>query len=153
MPDRPLQGPDDDDDDDDDDEEEEDDQQQFPLLQVVLEPDAADILGIPPEERPEEPNDAMEDVEIEDGGSPQGEESMVETGDSSKEERPAFPYADSPEARYGNFIASQLTRQQEQLLRQWTVAMSGFVGDEEEAQAPVPRTLEGITTFQLASDD
>ena len=77
--------------------------------------------------------------------SPQGEEPVVGTGDSSKEERPELPYAASPEARYGNYIVSQLTRSQEQTLRHWTFAMSGLV--DQDDPRPVPRTLEEINTL------
>ena len=141
MPDRPLQVDDDEDMDD-----EEDDDNQDLLLQVVIEPDASEILGIPPEEVQEAQDEQME--EVEDGSSPKGEEPVVGTGDSSKEERPELPYAASPEARYGNYIVSQLTRSQEQTLRHWTFAMSGLV--DQDDPRPVPRTLEEINTFQLA---
>ena len=64
MPDRPLQV----DDDDDDMEDEQVDDQQYPLLQVVIEPDEAEILGIPPKEVQEAQDEQME--EEQDGGSP-----------------------------------------------------------------------------------
>ena len=45
-------------------------------------------------------------------------------------------------------MVSQLTRQQEQILRHWTLAMGRFVDEDDEA--PVPRNMEDINTFQLA---
>ena len=56
----------------------EDDEQEL-ALQVVLEPDAAEILGIPPEEVLRAQDQQEEEVDY--GSSPEGEEPKVETGD------------------------------------------------------------------------
>ena len=124
-----------------------DDAPQLPLLQVVVQPTAGEILGIPPQE---DDDAEMEEVKVEEeqGGSQEREEPMVDTGDFSQEERPALPYAASPEARYGNYIVSQLSRSQERVLRHWTLAMGRFRDQDDEQN--VPQTPEEITSFQLA---
>ena len=123
----------------------EDDEQEL-ALQAVLEPDAAEILGIPPEEVLRAQDQQEEEVDYE--SSPEGEQPRVDPGDFSKEERPDLPYASTPQEKYGNFMVSQLTRQQEQLLKHWTLSMGRFVGEDEDA--PVPRSMEDINTFQTA---
>ena len=127
----------------------EDTDKQDLTLQAVIEPDAAEILGIPPEEVQQAQGEQMEE-EVDYGSSPQGEEPLVGTGDSSKEERPELPYAASSEEKYGNYIVSQLTRFQEQTLRHWVVAMGRFVDRADPDPAPVPRSLEDMNTFQIA---
>ena len=127
-------------------EEEEKDDEQDLVLQVVLEPDAAEILGIPPEDVLREQERQEEEVDY--GSSPEGEEPRAELGHSSKEERPDLPYASTPQEKYGNFMVSQLTRKQENLLKHWNLSMGRFV--EEDEGIPVPRRLEDINTFQTA---
>ena len=126
-------------------EEEKDDDQEL-VLQVVLEPDAAEILGIPPEDVLREQERQEEEVDY--GSSPEGEEPRAELGHSSKEERPDLPYASTPMEKYGNFMVSQLTRKQENLLKHWNLSMGRFV--EEDEGIPIPRRLEDINTFQTA---
>ena len=97
-------------------EEDEEEENQLPMLQAQIQPDAAEILGPPPQ-----PDEPMEEEEQEDG-SPTGEGPQVAAGDFESSERPALPYADTPEATYDNYIVSQMSQDHVQRLRQWTIA-------------------------------
>ena len=62
------------------------------------------------EQEPQQAQDVQEEVQekpMEGVGSPQGEETQGEPGDSGQTERPEFPPGNSPQERNGNYIMSQ----------------------------------------------
>ena len=83
-------------------------------------------------------------------GSPKGEETQEETGDSGQTERPEFPPGNSPQERYGKYIMSQFSVQEVHQLREWVFNLTSGLSEQERREQRLPLTPDDVSTMAIS---
>ena len=105
------------------------------------------------EQEPQQVEDVQEEVQqepMEGVGSPQGEETREEPGDSGQAERPEFPPGISPQERYGNYIMSQFSVQEFNQLRDWVSNLTAGLSEQERREQRLPLTPDDVSTMAIS---
>ena len=105
------------------------------------------------EQEPQQVEDVQEEVQqepMEGAGSPQGEETQEEPGDSGQAERLESPPGNSPQERYGNYIMSQFSVQEFNQLRDWVFNLTSGFSEQERREQRLPLTPDDVSTMAIS---
>ena len=104
-------------------------------------------------QEPLQVEDVQEEVQqepMEGVGSPQGEETQEEPGDSAQPERPEFPPGNFPQERHGNYIMSQISVQEFLELREWVFNLTSGLSEQERREQRLPMTPDDVSTMAIS---